>query len=270
MDFRFLLIRRRKLLSVGYDLDLQELHSACYDLLATNAAPPSSPPSPRKISRRKAGFMLGRAHTLDKGRPVLLSWTGTMFEYLMPAIWMRTYANTLLDRSCAAVVKSQQAYTAAKRIPGGFPNPRTSKPTPPGNYQYHAFGIPSSACATKIEQAGHLSLLDFLAMHVDAPRRRRELPPNDPRRMVRPLRLLRIRPTTAPAKRLDGPRCEIVRCWMAHHQGMILLSIANFLHDGVVQNWFHSDPRVQATELLLHEKPVSHVEKSHRPRATAA
>ena len=64
---------------------------------------------------------------------------------------------------------------------------------------------------------------------------------------------------SASGKRSWRPRGEIVRCWMAHHQGMILLSIANFLHDGVVQNWFHSDPRVQATELLLHEKPVAHV-----------
>ena len=65
-------------------------------------------------------------------------------------------------------------------------------------------------------------------------------------------------------------RHEVIRCWMAHHQGMILLSIANFLRDGVVQKWFHSERRVQATELLLHEKPVSHVEKSHRPHAAVA
>ena len=58
-------------------------------------------------------------------------------------------------------------------------------------------------------------------------------------------------------RRLWGHRYELVRCWMAHHQGMILLSIANFLNEGVVQRWFHSNRRVQATELLLHEKPVA-------------
>ncbi len=59
-------------------------------------------------------------------------------------------------------------------------------------------------------------------------------------------------------------RHELVRSWMAHHQGMSLLSIANLLHDDVVQRWFHSDPRVQATELLLHEKPVAHVRPASR------
>jgi hypothetical protein len=62
---------------------------------------------------------------------------------------------------------------------------------------------------------------------------------------------------------------RIVRAWMAHHQGMSLLAIANFLFDNVVQRWFHSNRRVQATELLLHEKPVSHVQRS-RLRVNAA
>jgi hypothetical protein len=260
MDFRFLLNRRRKLLSIGYDLDLQELHSACYDLLASECRTAVFVAIAKEDLPQETWFMLGRTHTLDKGRPVLLSWTGTMFEYLMPAIWMRTYANTLLDRSRIAVVKSQQAYTAAKRIPWGISESAHSETDPQGNYQYHAFGIPSLALRNEDSNKLVISPYStFLAMHVDAPASVENL-----RRMTHdgwfgPYGFYEAADFSASPKRSWRPKCEIIRCWMAHHQGMALLSIANFLHDNVVQNWFHSDPRVQATELLLHEKPVSHV-----------
>ena len=68
---------------------------------------------------------------------------------------------------------------------------------------------------------------------------------------------------TALSSRFVGRACEVVRCYMAHHQGMTLLSIANFLADGVVQEWFHAHPRVMATELLLHEKPVNYLPSGH-------
>ena len=260
MDFRFLLNRRRKLLSVGYDVDLQELHSACYDLLATESRTAVFAAIAKEDIPQESWFMLGRAHTLDKGRPVLLSWTGTMFEYLMPALWMRTYPNTLLDRSRIAVVRSQQAYTAAKRIPWGISESAHFETDAAGNYQYYAFGLPQLAL-----RSGELNKLvispysTFLAMHVDAPAAVDNL-----RRMTHDgwfgaYGFYESADYSASPRRSWRPRCELVRCWMAHHQGMILLSIANFLHDGVVQSWFHGDPRVQATELLLHEKPVAHV-----------
>jgi len=260
MDFRFLLNRRRKLLSVGYDVDLQELHSACYDLLATESRTAVFAAIAKEDIPQESWFMLGRAHTLDKGRPVLLSWTGTMFEYLMPALWMRNYPNTLLDRSRQTVVRSQQAYTAAKRIPWGISESAHAATDPAGNYQYYAFGLPQLSL-----RSGELNKLvispysTFLALHVDAPAAVKNL-----RRMTHdgwfgPYGYYESADYSASSRRSWRPHCELVRAWMAHHQGMILLSIANFLHDGVVQRWFHSDPRVQATELLLHEKPVAHV-----------
>jgi hypothetical protein len=259
MDFRFLLNRRRKLLSVGYDVDLQELHSACYDLLATESRTAVFAAIAKEDIPQESWFMLGRAHTLDKGRPVLLSWTGTMFEYLMPALWMRTYPNTLLDRSRVAVVRSQQAYTAAKRIPWGISESAHFQTDPAGNYQYYAFGLPQLAL-----RSGELNKLvispysTFLAMHVDAPGSVANLRKMSHDGWFGPYGFYESADYSA-SKRSWRMKCEVVRCWMAHHQGMILLSIANFLHDGVVQRWFHSDPRVQATELLLHEKPVAHV-----------
>src|ERR1700674_2772067 len=108
MDFRFLL-NHRKLLSVGFDVKSQQVHSACYDLLATESRIAVFTAIAKEDIRQESWFLLGRAHTLDHGRPVLLSWTGTMFEYLMPLLWMRTYPNTLLERSARSAVRTQQA-----------------------------------------------------------------------------------------------------------------------------------------------------------------
>ena len=71
-------------------------------------------------------------------------------------------------------------------------------------------------------------------------------------------------------RRFMQKRYQLVRCWMAHHQGMSLLALANFLNDNVVQKWFHAERRVQATELLLHEKPVDHVRRKDIPRKLTA
>src|SRR5579864_7050181 len=97
MDFRFLL-NRRKLLSVGFDVKSQRTDPACYDLLATESRTAVFAAIAKEDIRQESWFLLGRAHIMDHGRPVLLSWTGTMFEYLMPLLWMRTYPNTLLER----------------------------------------------------------------------------------------------------------------------------------------------------------------------------
>src|SRR5262249_7298777 len=145
MDFTFLLNQRRKMMSVGFDVSTQELNLACYDLLATESRTAVFVAIAKDNIPQESWFTLGRAHTLDHGRPVLLSWTGTMFEYLMPAIWMRTYPNTLIERSLNATVHLQQAYTEGKRIPWGISESAHSLRDEAGNYQYYAFGIPQLA-----------------------------------------------------------------------------------------------------------------------------
>ena len=138
MDFRFLL-NQRKLLSVGFDVDSKQVHAACYDLLATESRIAVFAAIAKEDIRQESWFLLGRAHTLDQGRPVLLSWTGTMFEYLMPLLWMRTFPNTLLERSASAAVRSQQAYAENKRIPWGISESAYFRMDEAGNYQYYAF-----------------------------------------------------------------------------------------------------------------------------------
>ncbi|HEY1799451.1 MAG TPA: glucoamylase family protein [Terriglobales bacterium] len=271
MDFNFLLDKRRKLLSVGFDAGAEQLHSACYDLLASESRIATFIGIAKDEIPQETWFLLGRAHTLDRGRPVLLSWTGTMFEYLMPALWMRSYPNTLLERSRDAVVRLQRMYAAAKHVPWGISESAYSKTDEAGNYQYHAFGI-SRVALRKDDEVESLVISPystFLALSVDASESIRNLREMAHQGWIGPYGFYESVDFN-PVRHTWRHRNEIVRCWMAHHEGMSLLAIANFLRDDVVQRWFHGDPRVQATELLLHEKPVSYVRPQLSGYGTAA
>src|SRR3982075_4177163 len=267
MDFAFLLNPRRKLMSVGFDVQANELQDSCYDLLATESRTAVFAAVAKEDIPQESWFLLGRAHTLDHGRPVLLSWTGTMFEYLMPLLWMRTFPNTLLERSASAAVRSQQAYADSKRIPWGISESAYSRMDEAGNYQYHAFGIPHLALSKGELKALVVSPYStFLALNVDPSAALENL-----RRMENlgwngACGFFEAADYTIFRSCFRWSRCQVVRAWMAHHQGMSLVALGNFLCDNVVQRWFHSDRRVQATELLLHEKPVAHVRSSDIPQ----
>ena len=182
-----------------------------------------------------------------------------MFEYLMPLLWMRAYPNTLLERTLIAAVRCQQAYTADRRIPWGVSESAYSKMDEAGNYQYYAFGIPDLALRSVEPDAPVVSPYStFLALPVDPLAALRNLHAMIEKGWMGAYGFYEAADFSSSRRWSWFHRYELVRCWMAHHQGMSLLSIANFLHGGVVQRWFHSDPRVQATELLLQEKPVTH------------
>jgi hypothetical protein len=271
MDFGFLLDKRRKLMSVGFDAQLQELQPACYDLLATESRTAIFAAIAKEDIPQDCWFRLGRAHTLDRGRPVLLSWTGTMFEYLMPGLWMRSYSNTLLARARMASVRSQQAYGANKGVPWGISESAYAKVDEAGNYQYQAFGLPQLALMRKDSSPLVISPYStFLALSVDRDEALRNLRRMNELGWFGSYGFYESADYSVSKSRFRAVRCEVVRCWMAHHQGMSLLSIANLLCNNVVQSWFHCDRRVQATELLLHEKPVSHVLKGELPYGNAA
>jgi hypothetical protein len=260
MEFGFLWNPRRKLLSIGFESEKGEVHAACYDLLASESRIATFVAIAKDEIPQETWFMLARTHTMDRGRPVLLSWTGTMFEYLMPALWMRTYPNTLLDRSRHAAVRSQQEFTGPQRIPWGISEAAYSVRDDEGNYQYHAFGIPQLALHKPDIDALVISPYStFLALGTTP-----QLALQNLRNMAHdgwfgPYGFYESADFSSSRHRAWRHHHELVRCWMAHHQGMSLLSIANFLSDEIVQQWFHCDPRVQATELLLHEKPVNYL-----------
>jgi cyclic beta-1,2-glucan synthetase len=254
MDFAFLLNRRRMLFSVAFELDKQQNHPACYDLLASEARIGYFVAIAKDDIPQDCWFQLSRPLMQYGGLTGLLSWTGTMFEYLMPPLWMRLYPNTLLEHAAQVAVQCQQSYAASRGVPWGISESSSSRREPDGNYHYFAFGVPQLAIF-KPEQDGPVisPYSTFLALDIDSTAALKNLRYMQRKRWLGPYGFYESLDFTPKRKgKIRG--AEVVRCWMAHHQGMSLLAIANFLDDRVVQGWFHSHPRVQATELLLQEK----------------
>jgi hypothetical protein len=258
MDFTFLLNKQRLLLSVGFDAQTEELQPYCYNLLATEPRTAVFIAIAKEDIPQNCWFRLDRPYAQDHGRTVMLSWTGTMFEYLMPSIWMRNYPNTLLDRASIAAVRSQKEYAASKGILWGISESACARRNEAGDYHYEAFGVPSLALKKNESDPLVVSPYStFLALQVDRQGALSNLRRMDALGWFGPYGFYEAADYAPSGRRRFGTRYELVRSWMVHHQGMSLLSLANFLCDNVVRRWFHSDRRVQATELLLQEKPVA-------------
>jgi cyclic beta-1,2-glucan synthetase len=247
MDFSFLYQRRKKVLSVGYNVSENRLEPASYDLLASESRIASFIAIAKGDIPQQAWFHLGRTHTRTAGKRVLLSWTGTMFEYLMPALWMHHYTGTITDESIRAAADVQQAFGHANGIPWGISESGCSA-QPGEDYGYAPFGI--TALAMKYSETGGIVVSpysSFLAMQVD------------PAAAVHNLRAMedlgwsgRYGPYEAADYRAGAP--ELVRSWMAHHLGMSLLAATNLLCGDPFRRNFHAEPQVMATDLLLHER----------------
>lgn len=256
MDFTFLLNQRRTLLSIGYDLHAGKQNPACYDLLASEARVATFLAIAKGDIPQDVWFKLGRTHVHGHGSSTLVSWTGTMFEYLMPAIWMRSYPDTLLRRSMEGAVNAQRRYAAEKRIPWGISESAYSEMDEAGSYNYRAFGVPALALQSREEPrmvaAPYATALSLAIVPEAAVR--------NLRRMFKYRWFGQYGFYEAVDFGMDKSsrhhRSRIVNSWMAHHQGMTLLSIANFLCGDVVRRWFHDDVHVRATELLLQERVV--------------
>jgi cyclic beta-1,2-glucan synthetase len=249
MDFGFLYVESRRLLSNGYDQGASHLHTPCFDLIASEARTAAFLAVAKGDIPQQSWFALGRGHVLVKGRPVLLSWTATMFEYLMPTLWMRSYPDTLLANSLAAVVQIQKNHV--QRIPWGISESGYASTDDNGRYFYQAWGIPSLALKYKAQDGPVISPYStFLALQFG-----RQAALHNLRRMAGMGWVGAYGFYEAVDYIQRDPR--IVRSWMAHHQGMSLLAITNLLKNNIFQSWFHANPRVRAAEQLLHEKPLS-------------
>ena len=259
MDFAFLLDKQRLLMSVGFDTQPEQLQPYCYDLLATEPRTAVFIAIAKEDIPQDCWFRLNRPYTRDGGLPVLLSWTGTMFEYLMPSIWMRSYPNTLLDRASMAAVQSQQTYATSKGVPWGISESSCARRNEAGDYHYEAFGVPTLALKRNTSAPLVISPYStFLALSVDRTGALNNLRRMDALEWFGSYGFFEAADYTNSGSGFLRARYELVTCWMVHHLGMSLLALANFLCDNAVQRWFHSNRRVQATELLLQEKPVSH------------
>jgi hypothetical protein len=250
MEYGFLLVEGRKLLSIGYDGVTGELYNACYDLLASEARMASFLAVAKGDIPQESWFRLDRMHVLVKGRACLVSWTGTMFEYMMPALWMRAYPNTLITRSLESAVRIQRDHV--RKIPWGISESGYAKTDAAGRYGYQAWGIPQLALKYGADDGPVISPYStFLALEF-----LRDDAIDNLRRMEK-MGWLGDYGLYEAADYIEGGEARMVRSWMAHHQGMSLLALTNLLRDDAFQRWFHANAMVRAAELLLHEKPLS-------------
>jgi hypothetical protein len=231
----------------------QKRHEACYDLIASEARIATFLAIARGDLHQQSWYKLGRDHTLAYGHYLLLSWSGTMFEYLMPALWMRSYPGTMIARTQDACVAVQQAYGRSQSIPWGISESASSRKNDRGDYHYFAFGIPRISLWPEATAGPVISpYSSFLALAVD------------PREALRNLRRMENSKWVgtygfyeAADFSVTQNRPELAREWMAHHQGMALMAITNLLRNDIVQQWFHAHPMIQATEMLLQEIPIN-------------
>ncbi len=247
MDFSFLLHPKRKLLHIGYNVDQAQLDAARYDLLASEARMASFLAIAKSDIPQENWVRLGRALILARGHKTLLSWSGTMFEYLMPMLWTRSFPNSLLDCAVRAAVRCQRAFLAGTGTPWGISECAASERVD-GEYRYHAFGVPD--LALRPDGDGALVIAPYasiLALMVDPETATANLKRHAAQGLLTDRGFYEaVEYTKQPA---------IVRSFMAHHHGMSLLALDNVLNSGCMQERFHREPMVQATELLLHERP---------------
>ncbi len=162
INFRFLFDPRRKLLRIGYDIDNARADEACYDLLASEARTAVFLAIAKGDIPRDTWFRLGRKLTGYCRRRSLISWSGTMFEYLMPIIHMRNYSNTLLEHGMRGAVEIQQAYAQERKVPWGISESAHAARDSRLQYQYHAFGVP--ALSARSDRNGHLVVAPYASM----------------------------------------------------------------------------------------------------------
>jgi len=257
MDFDFVYEESRHLLSNGYDVATGQLHESCFDLLATEARTAVFLAVAKGEIPQESWFRLDRSHMLVRGQVVLLSWTATMFEYLMPTLWMRSYAGTLLTNSLDAVIRIQMDYV--RGIPWGISESGFSATDERGCYLYQAWGVPAIALKYGAESGPVISPYStFLALPLlrgPAIANLRRMAAEGWTGLYGFYEAADYRDSREDDGRAKRPR--LVRSWMAHHMGMSLLATTNTLRGNIFQTWFHANPRVRAAEQLLQEKPIA-------------
>ena len=252
-EFGFLVHPGRRMLSIGYDADARNLHDACYDLLASEARIATFLAVARGELPQESWFRLSRDHTLAFDRLILLSWTGTMFEYLMPALWMRSYPHTLIANTSKSCVDVQRIFGDRLNVPWGISESGFAQKDGAGHYQYQAYGVPQIALKFDAEFGPVISPYStFLALGIDSIAALRNLHRMASEGWGGAYGFYESIDFTSAHE-----KGEPVREWMAHHQGMSLLAILNLLRENAMQEWFHAVPLVQSTELVLHEMPMS-------------
>ncbi|QOY62530.1 cyclic beta 1-2 glucan synthetase [Lysobacter sp. H21R4] len=253
-EFGFLYDPARRLLVIGYNVDEQRADNGYYDLLASEARLASFVAIAQGQLPQETWFALGRLLTEVDGDPTLLSWSGSMFEYLMPQLVMPSYRGTLLDQTARNSVERQIEYGRQRGVPWGVSESGYQLFDARMNYQYRAFGVPGLGLKRGL---GHDLVIapyaSMMALMVA------------PQAACENLRLLTRQGFTGrfglyeaidytPARLPPGQDHAVVQSFMVHHQGMGLLALDYLLRDQPMQRRFMADPELQATLLLLQER----------------
>jgi cyclic beta-1,2-glucan synthetase len=254
MNFRFLYDSRRRLFHIGFNINDQKLDGSFYDMLASEARLASFVAIARGDVPSKHWHALARPYSTVGKSKALLSWSGTMFEYLMPLLMQKTYENSMLDQACKEAILIQMRYGRQRGVPWGISESAYADLDASRIYQYKAFGVPGLGLKRGLE--GDLVVAPYatlLALQVQ------------PRiAMANLLQLMKYglygdygfyESIDFSRRRVrKGEKGVIVRTFMAHHQAMGFLALDNLLNKGIMQRRFHSDVRVKASEPLLYER----------------
>ncbi len=265
MDFGFLFDEHRQVFHIGYNAGTEQLDPSYYDLLASEARIASLIAIAKGDVPQSHWQHLGRPVTKVNGKPVLLSWSGTMFEYLMPTLLIRNYAGTFLSDSCDTALEAHISYGREKHVPWGISESGYYAFDLNQNYQYRAFGVPDLGYKRDLPDdlviAPYASLIGL------------SLQPQAVMMNVARLEQLNMLGRYGFYEALDYTKTRLpigtthatVQSYMAHHQGMILLAACNYLLEDVMVKRFHADERIRSVELLLQEKiPYNpHIEYPH-------
>ncbi len=266
MEFAFLLDPERKLLSIGYSVADNRLDPSCYDLLASEARLASLFAIAKGDVATRHWFRLGRTATPVGNGSALISWSGSMFEYLMPSLVMRAPAGSLIEQTSRLVVERQESYGQSLGVPWGISESAYNARDIEFTYQYSNFGVPGLGLKRGLSENVVIApYATGLAAMVD---------PRGARRNYARLAAMGALGRYGFYEALDftrsrlpdGESVAIIRSFMAHHQGMTIVAIANALHDGRMRKRFHREPIIQASELLLQERMPRDVAITH-PRA---
>ncbi|MDD4580143.1 MAG: glucoamylase family protein, partial [Methanothrix sp.] len=252
--YDFLFNESRRLLAIGYNVDDSRRDESCYDLLASEARLCSYVAIAQGRLKQEHWFALGRMLTTAGGELALLSWGGTMFEYLMPLLVMPTYENTLLNQTCRSTVKRQIEYGQQLSVPWGISESGYNLIDANQIYQYRAFGVPGlgfkRGLAKDLVIAPYASTLALMVC---------------PAESCINLQRMACEGTLGeygfyeavdytPSRLNQDQSSATVRSFMSHHQGMSFLSLDYVLLDRPMQRRFMANPIFRASDLLLQEK----------------
>lgn len=254
MHFRNLFNRDRNLFTIGFDVEEGHATKSCYDLFASEARQTSLIAIAKGEIGKQHWFKMGRKLVKVNKSKGLVSWTGTMFEYLMPKLLIKSYPNTLIGKTYDFVVKSQIKYGKARNIPWGISESCFYMFDIALNYQYKAFGVPQLGLKRGLANDYVVSPYSTV-MAID-------IAPQECMENIRKLRSIGAEGDFgfyeavdfSEARLQQDEKFALVKSYMVHHQGMSMLALVNFFKENIMQTRFHRDPSIKATEILIQEK----------------